>query len=213
MTPTSICSNYICNLFETNFPNSIAFGYRHTVVGFIELSYYLGTHGEYQNRLSHALHNLLEILQMSAGISNDFSDLENARLYHSQAEIAYKNGSITAPASRCYHFSSYALMEMISNSLGGLPAEMYYPKGLKNLLEHDAVSAVSYLETLQVFLEENMSYNRTADTLYIHRSTLTDRIARIERDLGLDLSNPNERLQLMILFKAMEINEIVKNQS
>lgn len=210
---TSIYSNYICNIFETNFPNSIAFAYQHTVVGFIEISYYLGTHDEYQNNLSHVLQNLLETLQLTAGISNDFSDLENVRLYHSQAEIAYKNGSITAPAARCCYFSSYALVEMISNSLGGLPAEMYYPKGLKKLLEHDADSGVSYLETLQVFLDENMSYNRTAEALYIHRSTLTARIARIERDLGLDLSDPNERLQLMILFKAMEINGIVKEQA
>ena len=39
----------------------------------------------------------------------------------------------------------------------------------------------SYLETLKVFLEENMSYPAAAKRLYIHRSTLIDRIARIER--------------------------------
>lgn len=104
-------------------------------------------------------------------------------------------------------------MEMLSNSLGGLPAEMYYPKGLKKLLEHDASSSVSYLETLQVFLNENMSYNRTAELLYIHRSTMIDRITRIERELGLDLNDPNERLMLMMLFKTMEIDELVKAQN
>ena len=105
------------------------------------------------------------------------------------------------------------LMELLSNALGGLPAEAYYPAGLKKLLAHDAVSGVSYLETLRVFLEENLNYNRTAEVLYIHRSTLTDRISRIQRELGLDLSDPNERLQLMILFKAMEIDEIIKKQT
>lgn len=210
---TSIYSNYICNLFETNFPNSIAFPYKHAIAGFIELSRFLNADGEYADRLNAALKNLMKTLKLSAGISNDFSDLENARIYYYQAELAHKNGSLVSPASHYYYFSSYALMEMLSNSLGGLPAEMYYPKGLKKLLEHDASSSVSYLETLQVFLNENMSYNRTAELLYIHRSTLIDRITRIERELGLDLNDPNERLMLMMLFKTMEIDELVKAQN
>lgn len=209
----SLYSNYICSLFETNFPNSIAFPYQHTVVGFIELSYYTDGSGGYRGKLSRAVEQLMETLQMAAGLSDDFSDLENARLYYRQAEAAYKNGSITAPSTRYFYFSSYMLMELLSNALGGLPAEAYYPAGLKKLLAHDAVSGVSYLETLRVFLEENLNYNRTAEVLYIHRSTLTDRISRIQRELGLDLSDPNERLQLMILFKAMEIDEIIKKQT
>lgn len=212
-TSVSIYSNYICNLFETNLPNSIAFTHKNLVVGFVELSHYTDADGAYLEKLNHVIQQLMETLQMAAGISDDFSDVENARQYYLQAEIAYKNGSICAPSSRYYYFSSYTLMELISNSLGGLPAGMYYPSGLKKLLEHDAVSNVSYLETLRVFLDENLNYNRAADALYVHRSTLTDRITRIERDLGLELSDPNERLRLMILLKAMEIDEIIKSQT
>ena len=88
--------------------------------------------------------------------------------------------------------------------------EMFYSTGLKNLFRHDEHSPVSYFETLKVFLEENMNYTSTAEVLYIHRSTLVDRINRIERELGIDLKDYNERLHLQIIMKALELREILK---
>ena len=110
-----------------------------------------------------------------------------------------------------FYFSSFVLMEMITNSTGGMPVEMFYSNGLKNLFRHDAHSPVSYFDTLKVFLEENMNYTSTAETLYIHRSTLVDRINRIEKELGIDLKDYNERLHLQIIIKALELREILKN--
>ena len=101
---------------------------------------------------------------------------------------------------------------MIINSLGGLPAEAYYPAGFKDLLEHDRDSGVSYLETLQVFLEENMSYTAASQKLFIHRSTLIDRISRIEKELNISLKDSDKRLQLELLLKAINIEEMLRNR-
>ena len=97
---------------------------------------------------------------------------------------------------------------MVINALGGRPAQTYYPKGLAEIVDHDENAGVSYLETLTVLLEENMSYSAAAKRLYIHRSTLVDRIARISRESGIDLKDPNQRLQLEILLKAAEIERL-----
>lgn len=101
---------------------------------------------------------------------------------------------------------------MIVNSLGGRPAQTYYPKGLAELVNHDEVAGVSYLETLSVLLEENMSYSAAAKRLFIHRSTLVDRVSRIMRESGIDLKDPNQRLQLEILLKAAEIEQIFQQK-
>jgi DNA-binding PucR family transcriptional regulator len=100
---------------------------------------------------------------------------------------------------------------MVINSLCGLPPEAYYPAGFASLLEHDKDGGISYLQTLTAFLEENMSYTATAKRLYIHRSTLIDRISRIERELGIDLRDSDRRLQLEILLKAMSIEELMRS--
>ena len=101
---------------------------------------------------------------------------------------------------------------MIINSLGGLSVETYYPAGFANILEHDKESGISYLETLKVFLEEGMSYTSTAQKLFIHRSTLIDRISRIEKELSIDLKDSDKRLQLEILLKAIDLEKILSGK-
>ena len=77
-----------------------------------------------------------------------------------------------------------------------------YPDGLKKLKAHDENSQVSYLETLRVYLDNNLSVTKTAAALYLHRSTLLDRLAHITQMLGCDLKNPDFCLTLGILLRA-----------
>ena len=127
------------------------------------------------------------------------------QLYYLQACAALDNGRLFNPGKRCCLFQDYALTELIVNALGKLPAEMYYSQGLRRLAEHDSSAPVSYIETLRAYLDRNMSITRTAAALYLNRSTLLERIGRIKRELGSDLQDPEERLRLQILLKAMEI--------
>jgi hypothetical protein len=208
LTPYSqMPASYICNIFEGNFPNSFAFPTGNTIVGFVGLGNLYDNKGDYHARLNDKLVPMLDAMKLIAGISNDFTDLYDAKLHYKQAEAAIENGVIVSPQLQYHYFSSYVLMEMVMNSLGGLPVETYYPKGLRELIRHDETSGVSYLETLKVFLDKKMSYTAASKSLYVHRSTLIDRISRIERDLGIDLEDPDERLQLQLLLKAMELEE------
>ncbi len=126
--------------------------------------------------------------------------------------LALENGQLMNPGTSVFFFSDYALDEMILNSLGDMPAEAYFPRGLKEILSHDESSGVSYLETLKVFLEENLSFTSAARRLYIHRSTLIDRIERIEKELEIDLKDPRQRLLLEIILRAMEIENTLTHE-
>lgn len=203
---------YIANVVERDFLNSIAFPFGSTVVAFLNLTGFLGEDGKFEKQLNEKLEPMLYAMKLHCGVSNYFTDLREALVYHRQAEIAFENGSLAMPQLNYHYFTSFILMEMVSNSLGGLPAETYYPEGMKKLLEHDKTADVSYLETLRVFLEENMNYSSAARLLYVHRSTLIDRIHRIESETGIDLSDPNERLHLHLLIKAMELEELIQSQ-
>ena len=149
---------------------------------------------------------------LCAGISGEFSNLFNLRVYYLQAQSATENGMLLGSDEGFFYFESYALIEMIINSLGGLPLETYFPAGFRRLLEHDSESGISYIETLKVFLEENLSYTAAARKLYVHRSTLIDRIARIERELETDLRDPDKRLQYEILLKAIDLEELLRKK-
>lgn len=201
-------ASYICNQFEAVFAGGMAFHIDAVVVGVIDVDY-LPDSQMSETSLDGVLLPMLESMKLCSGISNLFSDLDDVQIYFRQAEAAIKNGSMMDPQKKHYYFSEYTLTEMVINSLSGFPIETYFPDGLKELLAHDDSSAVSYLETLKVFLDENMSYAKTAQTLFVHRSTLIDRITRIERDLNIDLKDPEKRLYIHLLLKAMEIKKSI----
>jgi ABC-type lipoprotein export system ATPase subunit len=204
--------SYICDSFEELFEDSFAFPLDQMMTGFVDIGSLGDKKKDYRAGLNRKLKDFIARMRLNAGISNEFNDLFDIRIHYLQARSALENGKMMSPAGNLFYFASYALTEMIINSLGGLPSEAYYPSGLKNVLEHDRTSGVSYLETLKVFLEENMSYTAAAQKLFIHRSTLIDRIARIERELHVNLQDSDQRLQREILLKAIDIEQLVRMQ-
>ena len=201
---------YICRTFEDEFQDSFAFPKSSTIVCFLNVKSLTDSHGEYHANLNARLRRFLSETSGIAGVSNGFSNLYNARIAYMQAESAIENGSITNPETELFYFRTYALIGMIINSMGNLPAEAYFSERLQNLIRHDKEAPISYLETLRAFLGNSMSYSQTAADLYIHRSTVIDRINRIERELDVDLKDPDTRLQLEIILKAMEIENMVR---
>ncbi len=202
--------SYICDAFEETFAESYAFIHGDAIAAFMNSA----PVDDEKARLSFikGLRSFCGQMRLSAGISNEFSDFFDIRTYYIQAQAAAEDGLLLNPDDTVFFFSSYATTEMVINALGGLPAEAYYPEGLKNILEHDKNSPVSYLETLRIFMEENLSYTAAAQRLFVHRSTLIDRLDRIESEMKLDLKNPEQRLLLEILLKAMDLQETLKQQ-
>lgn len=196
--------SYICSVLESLFKDSLFFEQNHTILGLIP-SCHFDRNSLVQKETEEKILSLMGKMQLCAGISNEFPDLYLLRTYYFQAEAAIENGQLYTPGQRLYIFADYALFEMIMNSFGGFPIEAYFPSGFRRLLEHDKASEVSYLETLSVFLEENMSYAKAARRLFIHRSTLIERMNRILQELSFDPEEPDKRLQLQIILKALQI--------
>lgn len=131
-----------------------------------------------------------------------FSNLYEANQAWFQATSALQNGFLQDGNGTVFYFQDYLLPQLLSGALSGRPSWVYYPNGLKKLKAHDEASQVSYLETLRVYLDNNLSVTRTAAALYLHRSTLLDRLAHITQMLGRDLKDPDFCLTLGILLRA-----------
>ena len=197
---------YLCNAIEDEFRRSVAFEYDESLICFIEISRQQAEEESYLALLQKHLTPLLRAFDSSVGISDPFHDIYQARPYYYQACAAVENGQLFHSDKMFYPFRDYALRELLINAIGNLPMEMYYTQGLQNLMRHDQDSQVSYMETLRVFLDCNMSITKTTAKLYLNRSTLIERIARIKRELNCDLEDPEQRLLLQILLKAQQIH-------
>ncbi len=198
--------NYISSVFEETYRDSAAFLYDDGIAALLNVSALSG------EETAKTLGSFCTQMRLAAGVSEPFTDLFNIRTQFLQAQSALEDGKLFREDGSLFFFRDYALVEMIINSLGGLPAEAYFPEGLRALIDHDKDAQVSYLETLKVLLEENLSYTAAAKRLYIHRSTLIDRAARIEREMGLDLTDPDQRLLLSMLLKAMDLEDVMRQR-
>ncbi len=208
---SALPANYVCSVLEERFADSIFFEQANTILGLIPFDNF-SKDESLSSQIEQKISTLLEEMKLCLGVSNDFSDLYLLRTYYQEAEAAIENGLLYHLEQKVYLFSEFALSELIANSFGSFPVDAYLPNGFRRLLLHDSEGDVSYLETLAVFLEENMSYSRAARRLFIHRSTLIERISRIEGQLSLNLSDPDQRLQLQIILKALFLEKNMKKE-
>lgn len=194
--------SYVRNLVEDNLPDTVAFVHQRShVVAFSRLDG-LAPEGERRAALERLLAPMTDSIGMRVGISDHLLGLESARTYYLQAGVALELGMALDPRGTVYRFQQYALPELIMNSLGELSVEAYYTPGLRRLLEHDEHSSVSYIDTLERYLSLNMNVSATARELYLHRSTLIERLSRIREDMGQELDDPKTRLRIQLLLEA-----------
>lgn len=148
---------------------------------------------------------VLASAKMSCGVSEVFSDPFAARMYFLQARDALNIGHALDPGSVIHRFGDIALADVLRRAFSELPVEAFMGAGLRRLADHDASSRTSYLATLAVYLDCNMSPTAAARALGVHRSTLVERLERIFSLLGCDMTNPDERLLAQIVLRSLRL--------
>ena len=73
---------------------------------------------------------------------------------------------------------------------------------LAPLVELGPTAAEEAIRTLQAYLDHQNSPARAAEVLRIHRQTVNYRLNKISRQLGVDLSDPEQRLALQLACRA-----------
>ena len=84
---------------------------------------------------------------------------------------------------------------------------IYIPESLQRLYSYNKPQRKDLILTLQTYLDNNQSLNKTAQALFIHYKTATYRIDKIGKMTGMDFKNPNEMLNVrigLILYKMLE---------
>ncbi|WP_382303668.1 PucR family transcriptional regulator [Herbiconiux sp. UC225_62] len=94
------------------------------------------------------------------------------------------------------------LLRILDTSNDRVELTGYLEKWLGPLVEHDRDHHSELVHTLSVYLDSGGNYDRTAQALTIHRSTLRYRLGRIRELSGRDLADPDTRLNLHIAVRA-----------
>ena len=182
---------YLCSQVEEAIPQCVAIFQDPCIVIFLpEDRYTAGPDG-----FSEKLLRLVTRFFGYAGVSNVFWDLLDSRFYYRQAVVALETAAELIEKPVLCHFQDFALTYALRNSLGELAPEYIIPKGLLRLKAEDArENDYSRWTTLKTYLDNETNATQTARDLYVHRTTLQNRLKNIETMV--DLSTPASRLYL-----------------
>ena len=198
---------FVRNALEGAFRNSVVFEYhRNSVVAVIDVDAAAEGAVAWRTAVEEQLVPFTRGMDMKVGISHPFDNLMSSRDLFLQADRALDLGMLFDAEGGCYWFEDYALRSLVMNAAGTMDLDLQFPEGLQRLVAHDKTSETSYVETLRTYLANNLSVAKTAADLYVHRSTLMERLARIRRELDMDLDDADVQLRLRLLLRAMDLS-------
>ena len=141
----------------------------------------------------------------ASGVGNDFYDM---RSYKSQAAMAARLGAKARPEERVHMFCDYALDYIISNATLTFPPENVLHPCLYTLKQYDKENNTEFCKTLRIYMQCQYNVLRASSLLYVHRSTFSVRLKRIESLCGIDLEDERTRLHILMSFYIMDANGI-----
>lgn len=193
----------ICSFLENTVPGSCAVEYRGDVVVFVNLELCRIPEEEIPKRLETFLRESL----LRAGFSRVLHGHFNFYRQYLQAAIALDLGKQRDPVRCVCLYNDVALDYLLQQATKKLPGYMVCHEKLLKLKYGQDESGAHLYQTLRCYLNNHLSITKTAQALFIHRSTLLYRLKRIEEIMGCDYADPDELLYLMLSFRIMDAEE------
>lgn len=139
------------------------------------------------------------------GISNPFINLNRFHDFLLQASYAAERKNTDSQPLR--YFYTCALQYLLFTCSREMDTHSLLPGGLLSLQQHDYQKHTEYVQTLSTYLQKERSLTKTADALFIHRSSLLKRLDKIQRIIKDDLNDAEIRLYYQICLALLQSTE------
>ncbi|MBQ9005693.1 MAG: helix-turn-helix domain-containing protein [Atopobiaceae bacterium] len=190
---------YLCETVENVLSDSYVIVFDDAIVAFC----LLGPGKHRIDEICDPLDAYLKDMNFKAGISRTFADVFHARDFYLQAICALDAGFEADPTRSWYLFGDYALDYMLANCCGEFPSQMVIAPELVHLARASRAGGADHIETLRSFLDHDCNASRTAKAMFLHRSTLVQRLEKIREYV--DLDDPDRRLYLRMCLHLPDI--------
>jgi hypothetical protein len=178
------------HIYERIFPESVVFQYKGSLV--------LVIHGDTGDVMAACLPNLEKQLNAHdavCGLSFPFKGILQLEAQYSNSEMAIQYGNA---GKRIRRLSDAITVPIISRIATELPLYPLCHREAVRIFDYDQQNGTELLLTLEAYLMHYKSLKAAAESLYIHRNTMTYRLGYIEKIARLALDDPQERLHLLL---------------
>jgi purine catabolism regulator len=151
-----------------------------------------------------AIEDKLRNLYINIGIGRIYRGLDKAGKSLSDALKALRMCEENANM-KVLSYDDLGIYKILSQDFLTEELEDFYNKTLKVLVDYDKNKSTELVKTLKAYFKYNGNLSKMSQYLYTHYNTVLYRINRIEEITGMNLNNPNDRLNLEIALKIKEI--------
>lgn len=156
-----------------------------------------------EDSLKSALSQMIK-LQKKASRSNPISfsagsickDLSEYRSSYEEALQAERFLQLN-PDKQIQFYEELGLLRLLDHSDHGRKMQQYVEDWLAPIKEYEDTYHIPLTETLDEFQKHNFNLTKTAESLFIHRNTLLQRLDRIYSLLNIDINDYNVRREIM----------------
>lgn len=145
-------------------------------------------------------------IEFKMGIGRVYSELENVNKSFQDALRAVRIGkSITN--KEIVEFDELGIFKILSQDFLNEELEDFYNTTLKPLVDYDKKKSTELVKTLEIYFKNTGNLTRISEQLFAHYNTVLYRINRINEITGMNLDDPNHRLNLEIALKIKDLLE------
>ncbi|MFL5990513.1 MAG: PucR family transcriptional regulator [Rubrobacteraceae bacterium] len=150
---------------------------------------------------------LLPDLTVSVGIGRYKSDPALLPDAYSEAEVALEIGHRINGPSSVSTFEGTGTYKLLFRVLQENPEELeaFYGETLEPVVRYDSRYGTELVHTLITYLDNDASTVKTATDLFAHRHTIRYRLDRVGELTGLDVDKSEDREQLTLGIKTMQL--------
>lgn len=132
-------------------------------------------------------------ISVTIGISDPRSNYVDLPVCYEEACDAVAIGRVASSNGRVQMISNVRFEQALLKSCSTKYFSLYVQNTIGKLEQYDQQHETDLTKTLDILIEHMGARKQTAEKLYIHRNTLSNRLSKIEKIIGLDLSK-NENL-------------------
>ena len=178
------------HIYERIFPECAVCQYKGSLVLIIH-----NDSGEVMDACMPNLEKQLIAHDAVCGLSFPFKGILQIEAQYSNAETAIQYGNTD---KRIRRLSDAITVPIISRIAAELPLYPLCHREAVRIFEYDQQNGTELLLTLEAYLMHYKSLKAAAESLYIHRNTMTYRLGYIEKIAKPAMDNPQERLHLLL---------------
>lgn len=161
---------------------------------------------EFNKKLMEILNKKSKNIEFKMGVGRIYSDLENVNKSFLDALRAVRIGK-TITNKEVVTFDELGIFKILSQDFLNDELEDFYNTTLKPLVDYDKKKSTELVKTLEIYFKNTGNLTRISEQLFAHYNTVLYRVNRINEITGMNLDDPNHRLNLEIALKIKDLLE------